>query len=145
MRRKCQLSVKSCVICQLSGCYYLTEDLKPLLGQFSPQFFERMYTGINHRNNCQYCQYSLFKLLQISVPIRKNLPLRKLNWLVIGSSFVLGYCCFLPFFSTLFPTRFLGHSYLHMHATQALIVSAVRQKVCSACMHLSVPHYSIHY
>ena len=45
MRRKCQLSVKSCVIYQLSGCYYLTEDLKPLLEQFPPQFFEGMYTG----------------------------------------------------------------------------------------------------
>ena len=29
----------SFVSCQLSGCYYLTEDLKPLLWQFTPQFF----------------------------------------------------------------------------------------------------------
>ena len=47
---------------------------------------------------------------------------------------MLFFALFLHLFSHPFPRPFL-----FTHATQALIVSAVRQKVCFACMSLSVP------
>ena len=46
MGRKYQLNLVSFVSSQLSGCYYLTERIKPLLGQLlTSQFFEGMYIG----------------------------------------------------------------------------------------------------